>query len=157
MSGYEDGSFGPSKSLARAELAQMLYNRAGNPATNPSDVEKYFSDCDSELFYAKAVAWCAKNGYMRGYDNGKFGPTDVMTREQLAMVLWRMDGSPKVTQDLSSYPDASSISSNMVDAMKWAVKKGAIKGVESNGAKKLDPQGKLERSQAATIFMRLYA
>lgn len=157
MSGYEDGNFGPSKSLARAELAQMLYNRAGKPDVDPSDVEKYFSDCDSELFYAKAVTWCAENAYMRGYDNGKFGPADVMTREQLAMVLWRMDGSPKVSQDLSSYPDASSISSNMVEAMKWAVKKGAIKGVEGNGAKKLDPQGKLERSQAATIFMRLYA
>ena len=157
MGGYDNGNFGPAKTLKRGELAQMLYNRAGKPSVDGSGVVELFSDCGSDDFYASAVVWCQENGYMRGYGDGKFGPTAVMTREQLATVLWRMNGSPKVSQDLSSYPDASSVSEGMEDAMKWAVKTGAIKGTEKDGVLTLDPQGKLDRAQAATIFMRLFS
>lgn len=157
MGGYDNGNFGPAKTLKRGELAQMLYNRAGKPSVDGSGVVELFSDCGSDDFYASAVVWCQENGYMRGYGDGKFGPTAVMTREQLATVLWRMNGSPKVSQDLSSYPDASSISEGMEDAMKWAVKTGAIKGTEKDGVLTLNPRGRLDRAQAATIFMRLFA
>ena len=100
------------------------------------------------------MAWCVANGYMTGYSETKFGPSDTMTREQLVTVLWRMEGEPQVSQDLSSFPDAGNVSEFAQGAMPWAVKNGIISG-QGNG--NLDPTGRLDRSQAAVIFYRMYA
>ena len=157
MSGYADGSgrFGASDPLYRGQLAQMLWNRAGRPDTDVT-ADQLFSDCIPGAYYDKAVAWCFERGYMTGYEDGeKFGPDDVMTREQLAVALWRMEGEKDVTQDLSSYPDANMVSGFALEAMEWAVSEGAITGQGATGA--LDPIGTLERGQAATILMRLCA
>ena len=78
----------------------------------------------------------------------------AMTREQLVTVLWRMEGEPQASQDLSSFPDAGSVSEFAQGAMPWAVKNGVISG-QGNG--NLDPTGRLDRSQAAVIFYRMYA
>lgn len=156
MTGYRDGSgeFGVSGTLSRAQLAQMLWNRAGQPAVDPKEVER-FADCSADAFYAQAVAWCAEKGYMTGYDATHFGPEKDMTREELATVLWRMEGRPSTGGDLSSYSDGALVSEFARAAMRWAVSKGAITGQGNSGL--LDPQGGLERAQAAMVFMRLYA
>lgn len=153
MSGYADGTFGPSKGLERGQLAQMLYNRAGKPAVDRDEVTR-FEDCDADAYYASAVVWCVENGYMTGYSETAFGPSDTMTREQLVTVLWRMEGEPQASQDLSSFPDAGNVSQFAQEAMPWAVKNGIISG-QGNG--NLDPTGMLDRSQAAVIFYRMYA
>lgn len=154
MTGYGDGSFGPDDAISRAQLAQVLWNWAGGPETNHADVSK-FVDCSPADFYAGAVAWCSANGYMTGYDETHFGPVNDMTREQLATVLWRMEGSPVASGDLSAFPDADGVSEFAREAMRWAVQVGAISGQGSTG--ELDPQGTLTRAQTAMIFMRLYA
>lgn len=154
MTGYGDGSFGPDDAISRAQLAQVLWNRAGRPETDYAGASK-FVDCSPSDFYASAVAWCSSNGYMTGYDEAHFGPADVMTREQLATVLWRMEGSPVVGGDFSAFPDAGRVSEFAREAMGWAVQVGAISGQGSTG--ELDPLGMLTRAQTATIFMRLYA
>lgn len=154
MTGYGDGSFGPDNAISRAQLAQVIWNRAGRPETDYAGASK-FVDCSPSDFYASAVSWCSSNGYMTGYDEAHFGPADVMTREQLATVLWRMEGSPVASGDLSSFPDADRVSEFAREAMRWAVQMGAISGQGSTG--ELDPQGMLTRAQTATIFMRLYA
>ena len=154
MTGYGDGSFGPDNAISRAQLAQVIWNRAGRPETDYAGASK-FVDCSPSDFYASAVSWCSSTGYMTGYDEAHFGPADAMTREQLATVLWRMEGSPVASGDLSSFPDADRVSEFAREAMRWAVQMGAISGRGSTG--ELDPQGMLTRAQTATIFMRLYA
>ena len=156
MSGYgnDPTKFGPADSLSRAQLAQIIWNRAGKPQADLT-VLSAFSDCPRDEFFSQAVAWCVQRGYMTGYENGTFGPADNMTREQLATTLWRMSGYPASGADLSGYPDAAGVSQFAQTAMRWAVSEGAITGQGSTG--RLDPQGKLERGQAATILMRLYA
>ncbi len=154
MTGYGDGSFGPNDAISRAQLAQVLWNRAGRPETDYAGASK-FVDCSPSDFYASAVSWCSSNGYMTGYDETHFGPVNDMTREQLATVLWRMEGSPVASGDLSAFPDADGVSEFAREAMRWAVQVGAISGQGSTG--ELDPQGTLTRAQTAMIFMRLYA
>lgn len=153
MTGYgHAAAFGPSDPLSRAQLAQVLWNRAGRPDADASAVEA-FPDCDADAFYAEAVAWCAETGIMTGYEDGTFGPADDMTREQLATVLWRAAGSPEADADLSAFPDAGSVSEFASEAMCWAVENSAISGQGSDGT--LDPVGSLERAQCATVFYRL--
>lgn len=162
MTGYgdQDGVFGVSDALTRAQMARVLWNLAGNPEVDDLSVLDAFTDVDTSKgssisAYLKAMAWCVEQGYMTGYSNGTFGAADKMTREQLATVLWRVAGEPASSYDLSDYVDESSISSFARAAMRWMVSQGAITGQGNTG--KLDPQGDLERCQLAVILMRLYA
>lgn len=157
MNGYGDGSgtFGPGDNLDRAQLAQVLWNKAGRPEPENPNAAASFVDTNPEAFYAKALAWCVENGYFMGYDKTHFGPSDDMTREQLATVLWRMEGSPEATADLSIFPDAADVSEFAYESMRWAVGADAISGQGSDG--KLDPVGTLGRGQCATILFRLYS
>jgi len=154
MSGYSDGSnkFGPDDPLTRAQLAQILYNQAGKPATD-GDVSQ-FTDCEADAWYAPAVAWAADQGLLTGYDEsaGFFGPNDVLTREQLAVVYWRIADEPAADADLTTFPDGSETASWALDAVKWAVSTGLLQGYDNTG--ELDPAGDITRAQAATVLMR---
>lgn len=153
MSGYGHvAAFGPSDPISRAQLAQVLWNRAGRPDADASAVGQ-FPDCSADEFYAEAVAWCSEAGIMTGYEDGDFGPSDEVIREQLATVLWRAAGSPEADTDLSAYPDAADVSEFAEGAMAWAVEIGAVSGQGFDGT--LDPVGTLERAQCAMVLYRL--
>ena len=55
--------------------------------------------------------------------------------------------------DLSSYPDAGSVSDWAKDALADAVALGLISGASNGGQTYLDPQGSASREQVATILM----
>ena len=77
-------------------------------------------------------------------------PTEDVTREQLAVMLWRNAGSPAGGGDLSAFSDAASVSAYAGRAMGWAVGCGLLKG--SGG--QLNPQGSATRAEAAAMIMR---
>ena len=151
MSGMGDGTFAPSERLSRAQLAALLWNRAGHPVADASAADR-FVDVDSSAFYAGALDWCVETGAFMGLDDTHFGPADDITREQLAVVLWRMADEPASDQDLSDYPDGSDVSAFADTAVRWAVETGVLSG---QGDGSLDPQGAVDRAQAAAIFQRL--
>ena len=151
MGGNPDGTFAPNATLSRAQLAVVLWNRAGNPATSGSKIDS-FVDIDKSGFYTGALEWCVENRYFLGLDDTHFAPAKDMTREELVVVLWRMSGMPASSHSLSKYPDAGSVSAFAGTAMRWAVEKGILSG---QGGGTLDPQGSVNRAQAAVIFQRL--
>lgn len=85
MDGYGDGRFGPEDVLTRAQFCQIVYNLEGRPAAGGSP----FTDVAEGAWYCGAVAWAAGEGIVDGYGNGRFGPEDPITREQLAAILCR--------------------------------------------------------------------
>lgn len=150
MNGDGDGTyFNPTGNLSRAAMAQLLYNANGKPAADASVVER-FPDCLSSEWYAKAVSWACTTGAITGYDSGNFGPGDPVTREQFATILWRLEGKPAGTGNLSAFPDERSVSAFSRDALKWAVGEGVITG---DGGK-LSPGKAITRAEAATMLMR---
>lgn len=151
MGGKADGTFAPGEKLSRAQLAVVLWNRAGNPSADPSAADA-FVDTDPSGFYAGALNWCVENGYFMGLDSAHFSPSTSMTRESLAVVLWRMADYPESSYDLSRFPDGDRVSSYAGTAVRWAVENGIISG-QGNGT--LDPQGAIDRAQCAAIFQRL--
>lgn len=154
MHGYEgSNSFGPDDSITRAQMATVLYNVAKNPDVDPSIMDE-FGDCESGSWYGEAVSWAVEEGIFSGYsDTGLFGPNDPITREQIAVVLWRQAGEPTSTAGLSQFPDGSETSPWALDAMTWAVEEGIFSGNSTTG--ELMPTGKLTRAEAATVMMRL--
>lgn len=150
MGGCGNGEFSPNTNLTRAMLAQILYNSAGQPSVDPSNI---YTDVDSSSWYSDAVVWATENNIVGGYGNGLFGTNDSITREQLAVMLWRYARSPDSTYELTGFHDAELTHDYAVTAMRWAVEQGIIAG---NGQGVLDPNGTATRAQVAQILMNFF-
>lgn len=150
MTGYEGvGLFGPDDALTRAQLATVLYREAGSPKVE-SRVQ--FTDTAPGAWYEDAIAWADAEGIMTGYGNGMFGPDDVLTREQLATVFWRLAGEVEVDASLDEFIDGDDTSPWAIAAVKWAVSTGLLQGYDDTDV--LDPNGDLTRAQMATVMYR---
>lgn len=150
MNGYDNGTgnFGPEDNMTRAQLAGVLYNRAGSPNVDRSCLEGYTDVADT--WYTDAVAWAVSNGVIYGH-GGQFRPDATATREEFVTILWRMEDEPKGTANLYAYPDGHETSEFARDAMSWAVGAGVINGNGITGA--LDPTDALTRAMGAGILM----
>lgn len=95
MSGTSDTTFSPDGTMTRAMLATVLYRAEGSPA---AILPPSFSDVAPSSWYSEAVAWVSENGIMSGYGNRTFGADDPVTREQIATILWRYDGSASAAE-----------------------------------------------------------
>ncbi len=146
MGGYGNGLFGVNDDLSRAQLAQILFNKEGRPVVN---YLLQYGDVSTGTWYTEAVRWATSQGIVGGYGNGNFGPNDPITREQLAVMLWRYSGSPAATNKELHFNDTDEISGFALEAMRWAVENGIINGY-GNG--RLGPQGQATRAQVAQML-----
>ena len=152
MDGVSKREFAPNETLTRAMIVKILYRIEGEPAGyRTSD----FGDVASGRWYTEAVAWAAEKEIVKGYGNGKFGPNDPVTREQLAAILYRYTqykgwSTAAASGNLDGFKDAASVSSYAVDAMNWAVDEGLLKGANN----KLSPKSNATRAQVAAIIHR---
>lgn len=91
---------------------------------------------------------------MTGYENGEFGLTDSINREQLVAMMYRYAQEKNydltANNDLNSFPDKDSISPYALSAIQWAVGAGVISG-EGDGI--INPQGNSSRAACAQIMM----
>ena len=151
MNGTSGTTFSPESTTTRGMLVTILYRMAGSPSAEGGT----FTDVAVDAWYADGVAWAAANGIVGGYGNGRFGPDDPITREQMAAILYRYAQykgyRTTAGADLSGYVDADSVSSYALASLQWANAAGLVTGTSSNT---LTPDGSATRAQVATIFMR---
>ena len=145
--GTAPDTFSPSLPMSRGMLAVVLHNLENNPAQTLTGA---FADVDDGHWYAEGVAWATSQGIVSGYGNGMFGPDDNITREQLAVILWRYAGSPAATEKELHFTDADKASGYALEALRWAVENGVMGGY-GNG--QLAPQGLATRAQVAQMLM----
>jgi len=156
MSGKGNGKFDPAGNLTRAEFATTLYSMEEKPVVSYKNT---FSDVPNGEWYTNSVLWANQIGVASGYGNGKFGVSDNITREQLAMMVYKYatevcDYEPEITEDiLLSFHDTDEVSSWAVKAMEWAVTNGIISGTGDN---RLNPQGNALRCECAQILKSFY-
>lgn len=148
MVGTSKTTFSPNNATTRGMIVTILWRLEGSSLVSTS---LNYDDVKPEDWYGEAVRWADSAGVVTGYGNGKFGPNDTITREQMAAMLWRYAGSPKADGSLSSFVDGEQTSDWARPAMIWAVEQGLITGV---GNDRLEPRGQATRAQAATILMR---
>ena len=147
MGGYGNGTFGPSNNLSRAQFAQILFNMEGRPVVN---YLLQYGDVAEGAWYTEAIRWAASQGIIGGYSGGIFGPNDSITREQLAVMLWRYAGSPAATDKELRFTDADKAGGYALEALRWAVENSVMSG---RGGGILDPKGLVTRAQAAQMLM----
>lgn len=156
VSGYANGNFGPEDSLQRQDFVVILSK------VLKADVSSYAHKANAKLrdihpngYYAAAVNWAVDKGLISGYENGKFGVGDYITREQIATILYRCVGTPEIEDGdnlLSDFSDSLSVSAFAKDSMIWAVKNEVIAG---SSDKRLMSRNYASRSQICAVIMRI--
>ena len=145
--------FGSYDSCTRGQLVTFLWRAAGCP-TSTSGIT--FDDVHAGAYCYTAVRWAVSENIVTGYGDGKFGMNDIVTREQVAAILFRFAqyrGLVAVTleENLSAFADRDQISGYAVSAMNWAVGQGIING----SGELLMPKSPCVRSQVVTLLERL--
>ncbi len=152
MNGTGDDKFSPTDSMNRAMLVTVLYRLEGEPKVSGTSE---FTDVENNQWYTNAVLWATKNEIVNGYGDGKFGPTDSITREQMATILFRYatykNYKTSASNSLTGYTDFSEISVYALKSLKWANAEGLITG---RTASTLAPQGTATRAEVAAILHR---
>lgn len=153
MDGVGPTTFAPGGTLTRAMFVTILGRQDG--VAEDSQGENPFTDVADGQWYTPYVTWAAQEDIVGGYGDNRFGPTDPITREQMAAILYRYAQykgyDTSETGSLDTFPDAGEVSEYAVAPMEWTVGTGLIAGMEDNT---LRPQGTATRAQAATLLMR---
>ena len=139
LGGAEDGKFAPKSNMTCLQLTTLLFSMDNNS-----------SDLSDDEVQAKAAEWAETNHIIDSAFNGE----ETMTREQLAVFIYRYAGAPKVENSdrFNGFADSNTVSSWARDAMIWAVEVGVINGMGDNT---LNSTGKATREQVAQVLMNL--
>ena len=153
--GTDAEHFSPNVSCARGQLVTFLWRTAGKPAV---DYAMSFSDVSTDAYYIEAVRWAASLGIVSGYGDGRFGVNNPITREQMAVMLYRFAKAQGMdtTQggmEVREFDDFEQVSAYAGEAMAWAVNTGILKGADNQ----LMPKAPCTRAQIVTMLHRLLA
>ena len=139
VAGYGNHVFGFGDNVTRGQVARMIYAYV-KPADADTSFKNPFTDIKGHMFEKEILA-LAKAGLVSGYGEGKYGPDDILTREQMAQVL----------TNAFKFKATKTTSFTDVDKNSWAY--NAINALEENGvtagtgSKKYSPQMHVTREQ----------
>ena len=151
--GYENAD-NEDKAVTRAEAIVALWNMEGSPA---SDFAMKFDDVSAKMPYAEAIRWAAAVKIVNGCSESSFAPDDVLTREQLAAILWRYAKSENIdvsigeNTNILSYEDVFTVSDYAIPAFQWTCGSGIMSG---NTISTLAPKNAVSESQLEEALFR---
>ena len=169
-------SYGENVSPGKGSVAVTAIENGNftGSVTIEFDIEKktvpvpVFTDVDYTSWYGNAVTYVASKGLITGYTDGvkagQFGVGDVLTRAQLATILWR-NACP---DEYASYDPETAVDTTGIDgsadgmyytaAANWAVKNRVITGFDrEDGSKDFAADDDVSFEQLITILSRLCA
>ncbi len=151
--GVDAVTFAPSATMSRAMLVTVLHNLEDNPYYG--FYYGHLSDIEGK-WYESAAAWAVANGHIGGFPDGTFQGDKEITREQLAVILYRYAGYPSssgyVNSSFTSYRDYDTVSPYAYQAMYWAVSSGVL---HTDGRDYLSPQHPATRAEVARTMQNL--
>ena len=86
FSGTGETTFSPDTAMDRGMLVTVLYRLENEPGVGSGSS---YADVAEGVYYADAVAWADANGAITGYEDATFAPARTITREEMAVVLYR--------------------------------------------------------------------
>ncbi|MDD3652581.1 MAG: S-layer homology domain-containing protein [Desulfotomaculaceae bacterium] len=144
INGYSDGSFKPDNKITRAEFATVLVKAF----QLTSQDGKIFTDTAGH-WAREYIAAAADSGVVNGYDVNTFGPDDLITREQMAvMIVKAAKFAPAAGEP--QFADSGSISSWARESIVTATQNGILKGYPDNT---IQPLGSATRAEAVTVIV----
>ena len=137
-------------------LVTVLHRVEGEPDNSEFGIRNSeFTDVGTGMYYSNAIIWANAYGIVQGYGDGKFGPNDNITREQLMAILYRYNlykgADVSAAGSLDAFSDGGKISTWARDAMRYGAGAGLMKGFGG----KINPAGTATRAETATTLARL--
>lgn len=108
-----------------------------------------YTDVPEHVWYEEAVRFVTERGLMSGYGGGLFGPEDLLSRAQLAQILYSWAGRPAVGGELY-FADVET-GKWYTDAVSWAAERGVMSGY---GGGRFGPADPVTREQLAAVLWR---
>ena len=155
MNGMSETEFGEYLPLTRGMIVTVLHRMEGRPAVAWTGV---FTDVPAGMWYTDGVEWAASHGIVLGYGDGRYGPNDNVTREQLAAILHRYakykgyDVSVGEDTNILSYNDAFIWGDWAVPALQWACGTGVLEDVPAGMLRPTEPATRGEIAHAIHVF-----
>lgn len=156
FNGISQNEFAPEVSMNRAMFVTVLSRMSGEDI---SGFVSGFSDVPNGTWYCKPVGWGAAAKIISGVDEKTFNPEGEVTREQMALLLYRyanvyeLMGKGLTPESLDRFSDGDRVSDWAYEAMCWAVGNGLITGRDGGV---LAPKDGAKRSEVAAIISRFY-
>ena len=156
--GYTDGTFGPSRSMTRAEaaaiFARLLAEKNGDTISTAANTR--FTDIPAHAWYSGYAKYLNNNGVTYGKSKTIFAPDDAITRAEFTTLAVRFfdvygDGDAEI---MEQYKDFNDVSDGYWAAayIKAAAKHGWINGY-GDGSFRADDE--INRAEVVTIVNRL--
>jgi len=152
INGKRPNVFDPASSVTRAEFMAMLINAfAENPLSDYPNAG--MQDVSKDAWYANHVNWAVAQGIISGYGDGRFGPEDPITREQIAVLLENFSQKqqvelPKAVQPVN-FTDQKMIHNWAAAAVAKTQQAGLVKG-RPDGS--FAPLAATTRAEAAALL-----
>ncbi len=143
--GTAPGQFSPGALVTREQMAVFLWNMN----SKPNAASYGFNDVPVDGWSTPAIDWLAGTGITVGTRTGYYSPGQVVTRQEMAMFLWRMRGEPSAPT--SNFRDVSR-TSEFRPAISWLVDAGVTSGWTANT---FAPDRPVDRAQMATFLWKL--
>ncbi|MBQ8540673.1 MAG: S-layer homology domain-containing protein [Clostridia bacterium] len=155
--GYGDKTFGPEKSVTRAEFMKMIINVLGMADVTATCS---FTDVDPNAWYYIYVASAEKLGLAQGYGNGLFGVNDTVTRQDAITVVYRAAKLKGLSLDkfkasTAVFEDRGEIASYAVEAVDSLYNAGVYLDT-SAPLKKFEPTKNASRAYLAYVLDQIY-
>ena len=153
MRGMREGTFAPQATTSRAMITTILWRQAGSPVV---DYLMDFSDVAQDEWYSEGIRWAAAEGIVEGHGDGRFGPNDPVSREQLATMLYNYEkkqggGFVGTWAFQLDFADVTDLAEWAYEPMCWMVMHEVIGGMDENH---LAPKGNATRAEVAAMLMR---
>ncbi|WP_245583894.1 S-layer homology domain-containing protein [Paenibacillus terrigena] len=150
VSGYEDGTFSPNRSVTRGEVATML---AKALKLDPGETEYSFADKDQTPAWVRPfIQSIAKAGFIVGYKDGTFRSNNKISRTELVVMIVRALGLEVNPNATLMFDDADQIPAWARPYVATAAEAGLIKG-DGNG--KFNPNAFSTRAEAVTLILAM--
>lgn len=147
VSGKTNTEFYPNDAVTRAEFAKLLV-MCRNALVK--DNTQYFNDVAENSWYFDYVNSAYLINAVNGDDNGNFNPNDKITRQDMAVMIYRAMNMSDT--DLPDFTDSDEISDYAVNAVGALYRKGIVSGM-GNGS--FAPRDFATRAQAAQMIYKL--
>lgn len=155
VSGNPDGTFSPDKAVTRAEFVKMLLSLP--EFDMEEDNEKvYFNDISSDAWYYTYFVKAKKYGIISGDNNGNVNPNQNITREEMAVIIYRALQRkiiPAAAYD-NGFADSADIANWALEAVNVLKQEGIFNGDEAN---KFNPHNNATRAEVCKVFVNLRA
>lgn len=154
--GYDFGGWYADKDLTQRiteiKLSGSKTVYADWKKREPDAVKNPFADVNAGDWFYRDVLFSYEKGLMSGMDAAAFAPYANTTRAQIAVIFYRMEGSPAVEGE-NSFTDVVRDSGTawFYDAVTWAQQNGIMGGY---GNSSFAPNDLITREQLAAIFYR---